>query len=434
MALRTVRAGRSTRGISPATDWWRRGRSIHEGDYARAAGELDFIYRYQKPDNGMIWHEITQSAPFLDWAKDYPNMYVHVDITFDFLEVLADYDRATGDHAFLVRHWPATLKAYRYCLSTLDPHDGLPRVPVDKMSGDEQDRLTDEISLSAAWVNAAHAMSELAASMHDDTLSRQADAASKRARASVRARYLDTATHRWISGFSRSGKAGSSTSGSALAAITSGAATPQEASAALDLLATPAYLTGWGMRSTPTTASDYDPSAYAKGSVWSHGTAAAADIMWQAHRASAANALWLSLVPWAAQDSLGHMHEVMSGTTFTPQRESVPEQTWSSAGFLSAAIHGLLGLDVDARSNTLRFTPQLPASWHEVRVQHVRVGDSRVDLHWEEHAGHATLEVHNSGPAFRLRWSQAPRESGHGAALSSVTRRIATGTTQLTLP
>ncbi|MDQ6646227.1 MAG: hypothetical protein M3Y93_03200 [Pseudomonadota bacterium] len=406
---------------------------IHEGDYARAAGELDLIYRYQKPDNGMIWHEITQSAGFLNWAKDYPNMYVHVDITFDFLDVLADYDRATGDHAFLARHWPATLMAYRYCLSLLDSHDGLPRVPADKMSGDEQDRLTDEISLSAAWVNASHAMSELAASMHDDTLSRQAEAASARARASVRARYLDPRTQRWISGFSRSGKAGESTSGSALAAITSGAATPPEASAALNLLATPAYLTGWGLRSTPTSASNYDPSAYAKGSVWSHGTAAAADIMWQAHRSRAANALWLSLVPWAVQDSLGHMHEVMSGSTFTPQSESVPEQTWSSAGFLSAAIHGLLGLDADARTNTLRFAPQMPASWHDVRVQHVRIGNSRVDLRWHEHDGRATLEVSNSGPEFRLRWSQAPRDDGDVAPLV-VERRIAAGSTRLTMP
>ena len=149
---------------------------LHEGHYARAAEELDFIYRYQKPDDGMIWHELSQSAAFLDWANDYPYLYVHVDITFDFLAVLAEYDRATADRAFLVRHWPETLKAYRYCLSTLDDSDGLPRVPADKMSGNEQDRLTDELTLSAAWVEAAYAMSELATTIGDTALSRQAEA------------------------------------------------------------------------------------------------------------------------------------------------------------------------------------------------------------------------------------------------------------------
>ena len=187
---------------------------LHEGNYKRAADELAFLYRYQKPDNGMMWHEISQSAGFLNWAKDYPYMYVHVDITFDFLTELAEYDRISGDQAFLAQHWPATLKAYQYCLSTLDKSDGLPRVPEDKMSGNEQDRLTDELTLSASWVSAAHAMSELAASMHDEALSRQAESASLRARDSIRLRYWDSTARRWISGFTRSGTATERTSGS----------------------------------------------------------------------------------------------------------------------------------------------------------------------------------------------------------------------------
>jgi hypothetical protein len=162
---------------------------LRQGNYKRAADELAFLYRYQKPDDGMMWHEISQSAGFLNWAKDNPYMYVHVDITFDFLTELAEYDRISGDQAFLAQHWPATLKAYQYCLSTLDRSDGLPRVPVDKISGNEQDHLTDELTLSASWVSAAHAMSELAASMHDEALSRQAESASLRARDSIRLRY-----------------------------------------------------------------------------------------------------------------------------------------------------------------------------------------------------------------------------------------------------
>ena len=155
---------------------------LYEGNYKRAADELEFLYKYQNSENGMMWHEISQSAGFLNWARDYPYLFIHVDITFDFLRVIAEYERITGDQAFLSRHWPATLKAYQYCLSTLDKGDGLPRVPADKMSGNEQDRLTDELTLSAAWVSAAHAMSELAATMHDEALSRQAESASLRAR------------------------------------------------------------------------------------------------------------------------------------------------------------------------------------------------------------------------------------------------------------
>jgi glycogen debranching enzyme len=406
---------------------------LHEGNYKHAADELDFLYRYQNAENGMMWHEISQSAGFFNWAKDYPFLYIHVDITFDFLTVLAEYNRTTGDQAFLSRHWPATLKAYQYCLSTLDKGDGLPRVPADKMSGNEQDHLTDELTLAAAWVKAAHPMSELAASMHDEALSRQAESASLRARESIRSRYWDNTAHRWISGFTRSGKAAESTSGADLAAIASGASTPEQTSATLDLLLTPPYLTSWGLRSKPSTAPDYDPSGYAKGSVWAFGTAGAAETMWQAHRSDSANTLWRSLVPWQSADSLGHMHEVMSGSFFTPQRESVPEQTWSSSAFLSAAIHGMLGLEADGRKNVLHFEPQVPASYQSLRVEHVRIGKSIVDLDWHSEHGHFTLDLQNVGPMFHLSWTQV--RTGHDASdPASLERDIMPGNTHLSIP
>src|SRR5206468_3483858 len=49
---------------------------LNEGNYKRAAEELDFLYRYQKSDDGMMWHEMSQSAGFLNWAKDYPYLYI----------------------------------------------------------------------------------------------------------------------------------------------------------------------------------------------------------------------------------------------------------------------------------------------------------------------------------------------------------------------
>ena len=406
---------------------------LHEGNYKRAADELAFLYRYQKPDDGMMWHEISQSAGFLNWAKDYPYMYVHVDITFDFLTELAEYDRISGDQAFLAQHWPATLKAYQYCLSTLDKSDGLPRVPADKLSGNEQDRLTDELTLSASWVSAAHAMSELAAAMHDEVLSRQAESASLRARDSIRLRYWDSTARRWISGFTRSGTAAERTSAADLAAITSGASTPEQTSATLDMLMTRPYMTAWGLRSKPTTAPDYDPTGYAKGSVWAVSTAEAAETMWRVHRPDAASALWQSLVPWDSVDSLGHMHEVMSGSFFTPQRESVPEQTWSSSAFLSAAIHGMLGLESDGRKNVLRFEPQVPASWRSFEVEHVRVGSSIVDLKWHSENGHFTLDLQNLGPMFHLNWNQA-RPSLGAIPSASLERDIMPGNTHLSIP
>jgi len=404
---------------------------VREGDFKRAAAELNFLFRYQNPTNGMMWHEISQSAGFLNWARDYPYQYVHVDITFDFLTGLAQYARMSGDQEFLRQHWAAIMQAYRYCLSTLDNGDGLPRVPADKMSANEQDRLTDELTLSAAWVRAAHGMSDMAASMHDAALAQQAEAASGRARKSIATRYWNPGEQRWVSGFTRTGAAAASTSAADLFAISSGAATPEQAKVILDAFATPAYLTTWGLRGTPSTAADYTPTAYSRGSVLCLETAIAADVLWQWNRAGTANLLWQSLIPWASADSLGHMHELMSGSFFIPQRESVPEQTWSSAGFLSATIHGMLGIEPDAREATLRFAPQMPPSWNSLRVEQVHVGHSTVTLDWHSENGRFTLGIQNQGPQFKLLWTQ---NSTRHDAPTRLERDILPGNTYLSVP
>jgi hypothetical protein len=138
-------------------------------------------------------------------------------------------------------------------------------------------------------------------------------------------------------------------------------------------------------------------------------------------------------VQWDSADSLGHMHEVMSGSFFTPQSESVPEQTWSSSAFLSAAVHGMLGLESDGRNNVLHFAPQVPTSWQSLLVEHVKVGKSTVDLEWHSENGQFTLDVKNAGPMFHLRWAQT--QAGQNAITPAFLERdIMPGNTRVSLP
>jgi len=384
---------------------------ISQGRFARAAAELDFILHFQHPGNGMIWHEMSQSAPWLDWAGGYPYMYAHVDIAFDLLQVAAEYVRASGDRELLGRHWAALQRAYRYGLSTLDPTDGLPRIPADKMGRNEQDALSDELTLSSSWLQAARAMAELAAAKGDEGMRLQSQSAADRARLSLRARYRDEAGQRWVSGFSRAGKPMANSANADLAAIKAGAATAEETAAMLVRLAGPAYLTGWGLRGKPDTDPDYDPAAYAKGSVWALESAEVAEALWKIGHSTQAFALWSRLVPWSAVDAPGHMHEVMHGEIAQPQDESVPEQTWSSAQFLTAAVHGLLGLEVQAEGTRLNFVPQVPQDWLWLKIEQLPVGRSQVDLLWQRQAdGRLVLEIRNRGPAFVLDWRQDGRQ------------------------
>jgi hypothetical protein len=70
----------------------------------------------------------------------------------------------------------------------------------------------------------------------------------------------------------------------------------------------------------------------------------------------------------------------LAGDSYRQQTESVPEQTWSSAGLISAATNGLLGLHSDSMSNQIAFSPHLPPEWREITVRNVRLQHAAFDL------------------------------------------------------
>ncbi len=59
--------------------------------------------------------------------------------------------------------------------------------------------------------------------------------------------------------------------------------------------------------------------------------------------------------------------------------ESVPEQTWSSAAFLSSAVQGLLGLKREAQANRLEFSPHLPANWESISVENIKISGGKIE-------------------------------------------------------
>ncbi|HET7450463.1 MAG TPA: hypothetical protein VFJ78_07670 [Gaiellaceae bacterium] len=377
---------------------------LREGAYARARDELAFIMRYQDKRTGMIWHEMSQSAGLLDWTGAYPYMFVHVNVSFDFLDAVRDYVRTTGDVAFARDHWDAISAAYDYCRSTILPGSVLPSIPEGKQGGNEQDPQKDELALSLAWVGAGESFADLARLTGHADLAADADRASTLARRAIRPAYHDDARGRWVSGHLRSGAPVEGLTSSLIALLHHGLLSESEQRALLDTLASPPFRAAWGIRSTPTNDPHYDPDAYARGSVWALGTSEAVMAFYEAGRGAAATALWRDLVPWFGLDAPGHMHEVLRGDSFAPERESVPDQTWSPAGFLSSAVKGMLGLDVDGASRQLRFAPHLPPQWNRLRVRRVALGGSDVGLSLRTSPTVVELEVANPGPAFTLRF------------------------------
>jgi glycogen debranching enzyme len=371
------------------------------GQYARARDELEFITKYQDKKTGMIWHELSQSAGYLDWSK-YPYMFVHVDISFDYLAVVARYVSVTGDTAFASKNWPAIAAAYNYCRSIINPQDHLPHIPSDKEGSNEQERPNDDLGLSSAWVAATAGFADLANLTGHKQDAEQALEANRFARAAITANYWDSSHHFWIDGHTASGKPIFTRRSGFYSVILQNIFTPQQNEELLDQLASAHFQTDWGTRSVAADSPIFNPYSYAMGSVSALNSVNAALTFWKAHRPDTAFSLWSGVVPWNTLDSLGHLHEVLAGNVYHPQLESVPEQTWSSAGLLDAAVRGLFGLSIDGEHNQLIFAPHLPTQWVDVSVENIAMPHAKLSFTLHQTLESLDLDIRNDGQPVNL--------------------------------
>ena len=403
---------------------------IAAGEYARAKEELTFISQYQQPKTGMIWHELSQSAGYIDWAK-YPYMYVHVDITADYLATLARYVQTSGDLAFLHEHWPSILDAYRYCHSLIDRNDHLPHIPPDKEGGDEQARPRDDLSLSSGVLAAMSGFAELAKLQGDSTTEAEAQAMAAALRQAIAAHYWDAAGNFWIDGHTQSGAPIASRRLGPVRLIPQDVFSPSQNDALFRQLASAEFRTDWGMREVSSASPEYDPYSYGRGSVSAPATAQAATAFWLGHRPEIGLAIWRDLLPWNDLDAPGHMHEVLTGNFFHEQTESVPEQTWSSAAFLDSTVLGLLGLRVHGLENRIDFSPRLPAEWDHVSIQNIRLPHGTLDVVLTQSKTAVRLEIDNHGAPTQIVFEPRLPLGAHLLSSTYQGRHIATHTESL---
>ncbi len=400
--------GPSRAGRRPQYDWFFGGDGlvavdalVASGAYTRAREELAFIIKYQDKQSGMMWHELSQSAGSIDWSK-YPYMFVHVDITFDYLATLSRYVEASGDEEFARANWFSIASAYRYCQSVVRPSDHLPHIPAGKEGGDEQHRPDDDLGLSLGWIAASEGFAKLAnAAGHGDEAA-NARQQSDLARIAVGEHYWDQKENFWVDGHTATGEPIFTRRSNYLEAAQQEVFTAKQNESALDQIATSRFVTDWGVRGGASGTPDFNPWAYSAASVSPLHSSHTATIYWQNHRPATAEAIWRSIVPTSHLDSPGHLHEVLAGTVYQPQAESVPEQTWSSAGFLEATMRGLLGIEVQGAKNKLTFRPHLPAQWSELSVDQLVLPHARVNLTMRQNVDSVDLQVTTDGAAATI--------------------------------
>lgn len=390
------------------------------GDLPRTRAVLEFQREHQRAD-GKMMHELTQSAALLDWSK-YPYGYFHADTTPLYLMSAAAYVERSGDREFLRQSWTSLEKAYRFCVSTLDS-DGLmsnhkagaAAVETGALSG----RVDKDVYLAGVWLAGLDGFARLAALADDTALARTAREQLAQGRASLAAWF---ANDKGFLPFARlkDGSTYQALSSWQAIAVDYGGLPEEKAARAASAFNLPELSTDWGTRLFATDSPFYDPLSYNDGSVWPFVTGFVTLTEFRHHRALAGLQHLFGVASLTGWLEAGDIPEYFSGDRAQALQHAVPHQLFSSSAAVHPLVSGLLGLDGDAISGTLRFAPHLPAFWKETRFQRYHVGESQVAGEVTREMGLLRVRLRITGNPLALRIAPGlpPGSSVTGATLN----------------
>jgi glycogen debranching enzyme len=169
---------------------------------------------------------------------------------------------------------------------------------------------------------------------------------------------------------------------------------------------------GWGVRTLSARHPVFNPMSYHDGSVWPHDNALI--VMGLSHYGLAAAALPIvdGTRDAAATADFNRLPELYCGMARdgAPQPVSYPvscsPQAWAS-GALFLMLQAVLGILPDAPANLLHIrNPVLPAGIQELTLTNLRVGKSRISLHFARRASRTlvnVLAVESEAEPFQVR-------------------------------
>jgi len=364
------------------------------GDFATTRETLEFIGKFQRED-GKIPHEISQGASFVSWFKDYPYPYASADATPLYIIAVNDYVAASGDTAFASAKWQSLWKAYEFLRSTYDEHgfaknlgfghgwvEGGPLLPVKT-----------ELYQTGLGIEALRALANLARLTGKEDVSKDLAKKFDQQRPAMNEAFWIADKKRFAFALDKDDHPVDEPSVLATVPMWFGLLDEAKADATISQLADMDHQTDWGMRIISNRSPLFSGGGYHYGSVWPLFTGWASVAEYRYHQTFPAYANLRANALLALDGSLGHVTEVLSGDYYQPLSTSSPHQIWSSAMVVSPILRGMLGLQTDAASHTLTFTPHVPADWTRFSVANVQVGKSTLLLNYEKTEDGIVLET-----------------------------------------
>jgi glycogen debranching enzyme len=371
-----------------------------EGDFATTRTALQFISKYQRED-GKMPHEISQTANFVPWFKDFPYGYASADATPLYIITMNDYVTESGDVAFAKEKWDSIWKAYQFLRSTYD-EGGFPKnfgIGHGWVEGGPLLPVKSEFYHSGLGAEALRALSNLAHLTGQDAPATElAQEFEKQAR-KLNDTFWIADKQRYAFALGTDGKPIDEPSVLATVPMWFGLTDQKNASAMVTQLASPDHQTDWGMRIISSRSPKFSGGGYHYGSVWPLFTGWASVGEYRYHRQQPAYANLRANALLALDGSLGHVTEVLSGDYYQSLSTSSPHQIWSAAMVVSPLLRGMLGLSTDAKASTLTFAPHLPVDWNSLGIDNLRVGDNKLELNFKKSEEGIFLEVSRTAGA-----------------------------------
>jgi len=389
---------------------------LASGDFQATRQALDFLARYQRED-GKIPHEISQSAPLVDWFKRYAFAWNASDATPLYLILQGELFQSQGDRSYLARHWPSIKKAWAFTSGTDLDGDGLMENTGFGHAWVEGGALYpphQEIYLQGVFLEGARQMRIMAEAMGDQGLAREAEQRIRQVQAACeRVYWLEDRGHYAFAtskALARTAEPGPNRArrqqrlnqlavgglvpeDTVLPAVPLmwGWLSPERSQRQLEHLNSASLATDWGMRLLSSQSQLYDPLAYHYGSVWPLFTG------WVAlagYRHGRPQIGWQALASNAALtefDCLGYVTELLSGDYCSAFGRSSHHQVWSEAMVALPLLRGLVGLRVLEQGKLVEFAPQPPADWPGFTVSQIATAYGPAQLVYKREEGRRTI-------------------------------------------
>jgi hypothetical protein len=358
-----------------------------------------FIEKYQRAD-GKIPHEVSQSAGLIDWFKDYPFAYIHPDSSLSYLIEMGHFYRFTGDQDFIKQSWPSIRKAYDYCVSTLDPNDGLPTIPKGEWGSTELTSISKDTGMAGEWIAALRAVHRIGDLLGEKALGMECEKREHTAEASLEREFWNPQSNYYDYGLDTTGKPLTYLNPTIGYSAWLGSLPDAHASAVLEHLNKGASLSDWGQRSMPLDDPRYIGGSYQLGSVWPVLTAGPMLGQFRYHNAVQGFSTWMSMIRLRELSALGAMPEVLTGSYLRLLDNGVPHQMFSELTTIPGLVNGVLGLNLDVPERALTLSPHLPPDWPDVMVRQFPFGQEKLglELHQKLDTLTATVEFSDSQP------------------------------------